>query len=158
MPGNFVVWATGDLQNCSEVLQDNYCKRIMEAETRDSMIMIIDSNDKNITRFKPFNTWRFKAKHVPDFAFATSDHYLWQSSSLVVDSSSGRRTRVDAVFNKKHADYFWVASDARKTVEAMSYVFPKWPFPYAHMTVFVTQVFFCGRYTVIIHNGGINQR
>ena len=69
-------------------------------------------------------------------AVAVSNHYVWQSSSLVVDKATGRRTRVDAVFNPDHKDYFLVASDARKTVESMSYSFPKWPYPYNHETVF----------------------
>ena len=61
---------------------------------------------------------------------------MWHSTSLVVDRSTGRRTRVDAVFNPKHKDYFDVIHDARKTVEAMSYDFPKWPYPNLHETVF----------------------
>lgn len=138
VPKNFVVWATGDLQNCSEVFQPAFCQRIQQAERGDAIINVIDSTDdkQNITANKPFNTWHYKASNVPDFAFATSDHYMWQSSSLVVDPKTGRRTRVDAAFNPKHKDYFWVAPDARKTVEGMSYVFPKWPFPYQHITVF----------------------
>ncbi|HUC81174.1 MAG TPA: M1 family metallopeptidase [Flavisolibacter sp.] len=138
VPKNFLVWATGDLQNCSEVLNATYCQRIAQAEKNDAIINVIDTTDdrQNITANKPFNTWHYLASNVIDFAFATSDHYMWQSSSLVVDPKTGRRTRVDAVFNPKHKDYFWVAPDARKTVEGMSYVFPKWPFPYSHMTVF----------------------
>jgi hypothetical protein len=53
-----------------------------------------------------------------------------------VDPVDGRRTRVDAVFNQKHTSYFNVIGYARKTVEAMSYRFPKWPYPYPHETVF----------------------
>lgn len=138
VPQHFLVWATGDLQNCSEVLAPTYCQRLREAEQSDAIRYIIDSTDnpQTITANKPFNTWHYKAANVTDFAFATSDHYLWQSSSLVVDPKTRRRTRVDAVFNPKHKDYFWVASDARKTVEGMSYFFPKWPYPYPHITVF----------------------
>jgi hypothetical protein len=138
VPRNYVVWATGDLQNCKEVLNTTYCQRISQAEKNNELINIIDSSDNKqaITIDKPFNTWHFKAANVPDFAFATSDHYMWQSSSLIVDSATGRRTRIDAAFNPKHKDYFWVAPDARKTVEGMSFLFPKWPFPYSHMTVF----------------------
>jgi len=138
VPKNFLVWATGDLQNCSEVLNPTYCQRIQQAEKSDAIINVIDTADdkQNITANKPFNTWHYKAANVTDFAFATSDHYMWQSSSLVVDPKTGRRTRVDAVFNPKHKDYFWVAPDGRKTVEGMSYVFPNWPFPYSHITVF----------------------
>jgi hypothetical protein len=40
------------------------------------------------------------------------------------------------VFNPVHKDYFEVVNYARKTVETMSYQFPKWPYPYPHETVF----------------------
>jgi aminopeptidase N len=54
----------------------------------------------------------------------------------MVDAATGRRTRVDAVFNPAHKDFYEVVDFARKTVESMSYRFPAWPFPYAHETVF----------------------
>lgn len=138
VPKNFVVWATGDLQNISDVLNQTYVERIQKAEISDAISTIIDTTDfkQNITTDHPFNTWHFIAKDVTDFVFATSDHYIWKSSSLVVDPVTKRRTRVDAVFNAKHKDYFVVINDARKTVEAMSYNFPKWPYPYSHETVF----------------------
>jgi hypothetical protein len=139
VPKNFVVWATGDLKNGNEVLAPTYYQRLKQAEQTDEYITIIDSADLKtgtITADKLFNTWRFEADNVTDFAFATSDHYLWKSSSLIVDPATKRRTRVDAAFNPKHLDYFHVVYDTRKTVEAMSYRFPAWPFPYSHITVF----------------------
>ncbi|QEC55205.1 M1 family metallopeptidase [Flavisolibacter ginsenosidimutans] len=138
VPKNFTVWATGDLQNCNEVLAPTICQRIAQAEKSNAIINVIDTTDdkQNITAKNPFNTWHFKAENVTDFVFATSDHYIWQSSSLVVDPNTGRRTRVDAAFNPKHKDYFMVADDAHKTIKAMSYVFPAWAYPYNHETVF----------------------
>lgn len=138
VPKNFIVWATGDLQNSNEVLSPTYRQRIEQAEANDGITTIIDTADlkQNITADRPYNSWHFIANDVTDFVFATSDHYIWKSSSLVVDPATKRRTRVDAVFNPKHKDYFRVIDDARKTVEAMSYQFPKWPFPYPHETVF----------------------
>ena len=139
VPKDHLVWATGDLLNCSEVLQYKYCQRLEAAKQEDQLRFIIDSTDLaagSITGQNPENTFRFSAKEVVDVAFAVSKHYVWESGSLVVDPKSGRRTRVDAVFHPKHADYYFVASDAWKTVEAMSYRFPKWPFPFSHMTVF----------------------
>lgn len=139
VPQNFVIWATGDLENCNEVLAPEFCKRLQQAEGNDGVTTIIDSFDLKkggITATdKPENTWHFEADDVTDFAFAVSDHYIWKSTSLVVDPGTGRRTRVDAVFNPKHKDYFRVVNDARKTIEAMSYVFPAWPYPYSHETV-----------------------
>jgi hypothetical protein len=138
VPKGFLVWATGDLQNEGEVLNPTYVQRIKQAETTDAVITIVDSSDlkQNITANNTLNTWHFIANAVTDFVFATSDHYIWKSSSVIVDPASRRRTRVDAVFNPKHKDYFEVIGDARKTVESMSYRFPKWPFPYPHETVF----------------------
>ena len=139
VPKDYVVWATGDLQNCADVLTSKYCERLAFAEKNDALTNIIDTTDVKtggITTQNANNTWQFEAKNVTDFVFATSNHYIWQSSSLVVDPTTGRRTRVDAAFNPKHKDYFHVVGDARKTVEIMSYQFPKWPFPYNHETVF----------------------
>lgn len=139
VPTNYLVWGTGDLQNCSDVLTNKYCERLAHAEKKDEIVFIIDQNDLKqggITKNNATNTWKFTAKNVVDFAFAVSDHYLWNSTSLVVDKTTGRRTRVDAVFNIKHKEYFEVIDIARKTVELMSYQFPKWPFPYQHETVF----------------------
>jgi hypothetical protein len=139
VPTNYLVWATGDLKNCSDVLTSKFCERLSNAEKKDEVVFIVDENDLKqggITKNNPDNTWKFTANNVVDFAFAVSDHYLWNSTSLVVDTITGRRTRVDAVFNVKHKDYFEVIDIARKTVELMSYQFPKWPFPYQHETVF----------------------
>lgn len=139
VPKNYGVWATGDLVNGAEVLSKNVFGKLQQAEKSETTIDVIDSNDlanNTVTAQKPFNTFKFDAKNVVDFAFATSNHYLWKSNSLVVDAATKRRTRVDAVFNAKHKDYYEVIDFARKTVHAMSYDFPKWPFPYPHITVF----------------------
>ena len=139
VPKNFVVWATGNLLNCNEVLNSKYCERIQHAEKNDGITTIIDTIDiqqQNITANNATNTWKFEAHDVTDFVFSTSDHYMWQSSGLVVDKLTGRRTRVDAVFNPIHKDYFDVINQARATVQYMSYNFPKYPFPYPHETVF----------------------
>ncbi len=139
VPKDFTVWATGDLTNSATVFEKSIHQRLQLAEKSDETINVIDSLDlalNKVTQQKPFNTFKFTAKNVVDFAFATSNHYIWKSNSLVVDPKTGRRTRVDAVFNPKHKDYYEVIDFARKTVHAMSYSFPKWPFPYSHETIF----------------------
>ncbi|MDP4223104.1 MAG: M1 family metallopeptidase, partial [Bacteroidota bacterium] len=139
VPKDYVVWATGTLINPAEVLTPVYLTRLSAAEKSDHVSTIIDSTDiaaGGITVDKPYNTFRFEAENVTDVAAAISNHYMWRSSSVLVDSSSGRRTRVDAVFSQKKKDFFEVAEFARKTVKSMSYYFPKWPYPYQHETVF----------------------
>jgi hypothetical protein len=139
VPGNYEVWATGNLKNANQVYTARYAKRLNSAALSDKVTNIINAEDVangNITQNKISNTWKFEADSVTDVAFAISNHYLWKSSSLVVDPKSGRRVRVDAVFNPEHKGYFNVINYARKTVEAMSYSFPKWPYPFPHETVF----------------------
>jgi len=140
VPNNHVVWATGNLLNGADMLAAKNYQRLQQAEKNDAIVYIVDSADlaaKNYTSHDhAFNTWQYEADNVTDFAFACSDHYLWQSTSLVVDPADSRRTRVDAVFNPKHKSYYSVIDEARKTVENMSYRFPKWPYPYPHETVF----------------------
>ena len=159
VPANYLVWATGDLQNCGEVLSGKYCERLTNAEKKDDVVFIVDENDLKeggITKNNATNTWKFNATNVIDFAFAVSDHYVWNSTSVVVDKKTGRRTRVDAVFNTKHKDYFEVIGIARKTVELMSYQFPKWPFPYDHETVFdgLDQM----EYPMMVNDNPVNTR
>ncbi len=139
VPKNYIIWCTGNLINGKDVLTNTYFQRLHQAEKSDSITTIIDSTDINtndITRDKPTLTWQYEADNVTDVAFAVSNHYMWQSSSIVVDKSNNRRTRVDAVFNPKHKDFLAVINYARKTVEDMSFRFPAWPYPYPHETVF----------------------
>jgi len=139
VPGDYVIWATGDLMNTKNVFNPRIAERIILAGKSDSVVNVIEGSDLKehlVTKNQDKNTWKFEAKNVTDFVFAASNHYLWKASSLVVDQATGRRTRVDAAFNAEHKDYYEVVDFARKTVHAMSYEFPKWPYPYAHETVF----------------------
>ncbi|MGF6848673.1 hypothetical protein QFZ51_003908 [Chitinophaga sp. W3I9] len=139
VPGNYEVWATGDLKNTAAVYNDKYAQRIAAAEKSNDIIAVIDSNDVregNITRQRGANTWQYEAANVTDFAFAVSNHYCWNATSVEVDATTKRRTRVDVAFNPQHADFFDVIQYARATVDKISHHFPKWPFPYSHETVF----------------------
>ena len=139
VPGDYMVWGTGDLVNRQDVLSAECNRRLDEAARGDGVVTIVDTGELvhgGIIHAGDSNTWKFRATDVTDFVFAVSNHYIWKSSSLVVDPATSRRTRVDAVFNPAHKDYFDVVDFARKTVEAMSYRFPAWPYPYPHETVF----------------------
>jgi hypothetical protein len=138
VPKNFVVWATGDLLNANKVFNKPVAEKLALAERVDTVVNIITQADltKHAVTNPSVNTFKFQAQNVTDFAFALSDHYLWKSTSVLVDSANLRRTRVDAVFNADHKDYYEVIDFAKQTVHAMSYVFPKWPYPYSHETIF----------------------
>jgi len=139
VPKNFVIRGTGVLQNPEEVLNGKIVERYKSALVSDKIISIIDSDDvakKNVTVQKEKNIWKFKAENVTDFAFGLSDHYLWDGSALVVDKSTGRRSFIDAAYNKKAKDFYQVAQTAREVINYMSTVLPGWPYPFPKETVY----------------------
>ena len=139
VPKNYVVWGTGNLVNPSEVLSPEINDRLNGVMHSDSIRFIITQDDidaKKVTADNKWNTWKFTADNVTDFAFALSDHYVWQSSSLEVDKTTHRRVRVDAAYNPAHKSYEHVADVARRSVLMMSYQYPNVPFPYPHETIF----------------------
>jgi hypothetical protein len=139
VPGNFVVWATGLLKNPDQVLQKKYLKRFQLSSKSEKIVHIVDSTEallKDITKPNTRNAWQFKAENVSDFAFATSDHYLWDATSLVVDTTSGERVFINVAYNKDAQDFYKVTDISRRSIEYMSFVFPAVPFPFPQITVF----------------------
>jgi len=139
VPKNYIVWATGLLQNPEQVLSKKYLKRYKEAFLSDKIISIVDSiecTQNNITIQNDNNIWAFKAENVTDFAFAASDHYVWDATSLMVDKETKRRVFLDAAYNKDSEDFYQVIHIARDAVEFMSYEIPGIPFPFPKETVF----------------------
>jgi aminopeptidase N len=80
--------------------------------------------------------FRFVASNVPDFAFAASNHFNWDATSVVADAKTGRRTFVSAVYKSEDEDYPRVARIAADGIGLMSTWLPGYPFPYPSMTVF----------------------
>ncbi|MBN2424075.1 MAG: M1 family metallopeptidase [Calditrichaceae bacterium] len=138
VPNNFIVWATGVLDNPDKVLQDEYLKRYENAGLSENIVYIITAEDlgKQITKDNKKNVWRFKAEDVPDFTFAVSDHYLWDAAGLVVDKTTGRKVRIAAAYRTTSKDFYEVAEIARESIRFFSEKMPGWPFPYPELTVF----------------------
>jgi len=139
VPGDFIVWATGQLQNMSHVLNKKYVDRYEEATSLDSVIHIVTSKDyrsDQVSHKNDKNTWIYKATYVPDFAFATSNCYLWDVVSFFVDEDRVRRVTVDVAYRKESKEFYEVARIARETIKFLSSEMPGYPFPYPKLTVF----------------------
>jgi len=137
VPGDYVVWATGELQNAVEVFQKEIVNRYNKAKTSDEVIKIITQKDYNnsaVTRKAKNHTWEFKSCDVPDFSFAVSNKSNWDGTSLVVDESTGRRVLTDAVYPEGSNHWTKGAEVSRASVEYMSTELPGVPFPYPQMT------------------------
>jgi curved DNA-binding protein CbpA len=138
VPEGFLVWATGKVQNLDELLKPKYLERIKKAEESDSAMHIVTKEDYakgSPTIEDNYNTWIFKARNVTDFTFGTSDHYLWDMGSVVVDSN-GRRVTVDAAYKEDSGQFYKVCNIAIKSIEYLSKELPGVPFPYPKMTIF----------------------
>ena len=84
IPNNFGVWATGQLQNPDEVYSKKIYQKYLQANESDTVIHIITSDDfsSSFKNSDDKNIWKYKAGNVSDFAFAVSDHYLWDGVNI----------------------------------------------------------------------------
>jgi len=139
VPKNYIVWGTGTLQEPEKLLQPTFLKRYKDSWTSDQTIRIVTREDlatKNVTTQNAMNSWRFISKNIPDAAFALSDHFVWDGSSVVVDDATKRRASAQAAYNDTAADYHHVAKYARHSLNWLSHNWPGIPYPYEKTTVF----------------------
>lgn len=137
-PGDFIVWATGVVQNAQENLSPEIYERYQQALNSDDVIRIITVDDYKkgkVTKGNEKNIWKFKADNVPDFSFAACSNYLWDGSSTEVDLT-GRRVFADAIYPRGSKFQDEVALFARLAVEKLSFDWPGIPFPYPKIKVF----------------------
>ena len=86
VPEDHIVAATGTLQNSENVLSDTQRKRMDQARgSFDKPIMIITLQEATANEKKRSNkskTWKFSAKNVRDFAFASSRKFIWDAQAV----------------------------------------------------------------------------
>ncbi len=136
VPAPNIVWGTGLLANYKEIFKTSIVKRIEKAKKSDNVVHIISKSDlkHNLLKKSGLITWHFQAHKVPDFAFATSDHYLWDGTSLKLPNN--KRVFISAVYNPKSKNFYRKAHLVRQILYNYTYVLPKITFPYPSMTVF----------------------
>ena len=140
VPRDFVVWATGLLDNEKELFTHQIMKRIEKARKGEEVIHIFTSeesrNNKVLKTKTEKNNWHFKAHGVPDFTFAAAPEFNWDAASVVVDSSTGRRVFVDAVYPDSTHTFEKAAKASLESIKYFSFQMPARPFPYPHITAF----------------------
>jgi hypothetical protein len=138
VPAGFVVWGTGTLTNPEAVLQPTALERYRHSLTSDSVIRVATPADYaagRVTRAGGINEWRFRARNVPDVAFALSDHYDWDAASVVVDDATGRRASVQAAYNDTASDFHSMVEFGRHALDWFSHRWPGVPYPYEKSTI-----------------------
>jgi hypothetical protein len=85
VPSDHIVASTGELQNAGEVLTAQQRERLKQARTAKKPVLIVTQAEAEAaekTKSTTTKTWRFKAKNVRDFAFASSRKFIWDAQGL----------------------------------------------------------------------------
>jgi hypothetical protein len=85
VPSDHIVAATGELQNEGEVLSAEQRERLKQARTAKQPVIIAsqaDAEAREKGRASTTKTWRFRAKNVRDFAWATSRKFIWDAQGF----------------------------------------------------------------------------
>jgi hypothetical protein len=138
-PANYIVWATGTLQNPKQVLQPAFAKKLEKSLTSDELIHVVTAADlakKNVTTQKPLNTWVWKSTDISDVTFGLSDHYVWDAASVVVDPATKRRASVQAAFADSTKDFHSSVKFGQNALGWFSRNWPGVPYPFPKMTAF----------------------
>ena len=139
VPKNYIVWATGTLQNPDAVLQPDYAKKLKESLTGDAILTIAGKDDlaaKKVTTQNAVNTWQWTANNITDVTLGLSDHFVWDASSVVVDDATHRRASVQAAYNDTAKDFHHMVEFARHSLDWLSHNWPGVPYPFSKTTVF----------------------
>ncbi|WP_299901087.1 M1 family metallopeptidase [uncultured Aquimarina sp.] len=134
VPDNFLVWATGTLENGEKVLPNNIYKKFLKAKESKEVIEVVNEKDLEGLKLK-YNTWNFTAKEVTDFAFAMSDHYLWHAASVNV---AGKDILINSAFPKDEVEkHKKLTSIQQKAMKHFSEDVPGIPYPYPVFSTFI---------------------
>jgi hypothetical protein len=139
VPKDFMVWATGTLQNPSAVLQPDVAERLKQSMTSDSTIHVAamqDWGDKKVTAQNVSNTWKWSADNVSDIAIGISDHYDWDAASVIVDNKSQRRVSMQAAFADSSQDFHHSVQFGRYSLAWFSNNWPGVAYPYPKSNAF----------------------
>ncbi|WP_342331140.1 M1 family metallopeptidase [Pedobacter sp. FW305-3-2-15-E-R2A2] len=136
-PKNYVVWATGDLQNPDEVLQPDYAARLKKSYNSEDIIAIANAEEMSkglVTQQNEWNSWKFIANHITDMTFSLSNHYLWDAGSVIVDPKTNRRASVQSAYDAKAKDFAQATAWSKQALHWFSNNWPGIPYPFSKMT------------------------
>jgi len=136
-PRDYVVWATGTLQNPAEVLQPETQRRLEASYTSDQVVTLADAADVKagkVTARGERLVWKWQAAQVPDFAVALSNHYRWDAASTVVDAAAAAAPACRRP-TRQRTDFKPMVATAQKVLQFASSTYPGVPYPYPKTTI-----------------------
>lgn len=140
VPAGFLVGATGDLLNAEEVLTEEAIARLDAAMRSDSITAVVTDADlsaENATQpsLGGQHVWRFRAENVRDFAFATSNGYVWDVARAAIPTADGgtRYVPIHSFYRPGAPNWERSARHGEHALRTFSEIVA--PYPYSHMTI-----------------------
>ena len=135
VPSDFIVGATGWLQNPQEVLSKDQLERFNKAQkTFDKPVMIVTESEarKNEkSRSKKKSTWVFHSENVRDVAFAASRKFIWDAMAVKV----GTKTPLAQSLYPKEGNPLW-EKESTKAIKNTLEVYSARTFDYPYPTAY----------------------
>lgn len=148
VPREFIVDATGTLQNPEEVFTTEQLSRIETARSSDATVLIIAPEEVGTLESRPAGegplTWKFKAEDVRTVAFAASDAFIMDGCNATITGLEGETRNVfcKSLYPKEAEAWYWNREFPNKPGGSTQYVkhaiefYSEWlyPYPYPEMT------------------------
>lgn len=130
VPSDHLVAATGELQNMREILPAEKRRLLEEAKTSDKPVIIYSQQEaieRESQRASGSRTWKFKAKNVRDFAFASSRKFIWDAMGV----KFGNRTVMAMSMYPKEGNPLWEQFSTRVVAHTLK-TYSKYTFDYPY--------------------------
>jgi hypothetical protein len=137
VPAGWIVGATGVLQNPTDVLTPTARARLSGVLTSDSVRTIVSATERGPGKSTAAGTsgrlvWRFVADSVGDFAWATSNQFVWDASRATIPERGP--VPFNVLYLPGHAKAF--ADGPRVVRHALQYYSKLWmPYAFPQLTM-----------------------
>ncbi|NGP86891.1 M1 family metallopeptidase [Fodinibius halophilus] len=135
-PSEYVVVASGKLDNPADVLTKEQQKRWKKAENSDERVYIINKDEVGSKESRPNGrdklTWNFTMENARDIAWAASKSFIWDAARI--NLPDGDQSLAMSVYPKESAgDTAWGRSTeyVKGSIEFYSNYLKKYPYPTA---------------------------
>ncbi len=153
VPADFVVAATGELQNEAQVLTATQRNRLAQARrTTDRPVLIIteaEAKENAASRRNDSRTWEYRAQMVRDFAWAASRKFIWDAMSVPM----GGRNVLAMSYYPPEGNPLWEKYSTQAVAHTLR-VYSRYTFDYPYpVAISVNGPVFGMEYPMICFNG-----
>ena len=131
VPADHIMEATGTLQNPKEVLTREAYRKFKDSEKSFDAPVIIVSEEEARAKESSFstkkNTWKYIAKNVRDFGFATSRKFIWERQAVAL----GGKNIMAVSLYPKEGNPLWEEYSTKAVVQTLK-SYSKFTFDYPY--------------------------